>query len=403
MRIGFIDPSDWDYHVGSVDQHALGGSQSAACYLARTLVRKGHDVFYFNSTLAPGMHDGVDCRNWHRIAVAEAHALALDAVVCLLVAGLGRHLREIFAPKAMVLWNQHAHDQPAVQALRDPAEREAYDGFAMVSDWQRGEFAHTFGIDPGRMVVLRNAIAPTFAGLFPGGQSILAQKATPPILVYTSTPFRGLDLLLAAWPTIRTAVPDARLQVFSSMSVYHTSTADDEAAYGRLYRLCRETPGIEYFGSIPQPQLAIRLRAATMLAYPNTFPETSCIAVIEAMASGCRIVTSNLGALPETTAGFASLISGDNHGEAWLQQFSAEVVRVLGDQASRPAESELLLRRQVAHVNAACSWIARADEWVAWLATVCGESKPQRPRGLLALLARKVLRLSKRAPEAGDT
>jgi len=217
------------------------------------------------------------------------------------------------------------------------------------------------------MKVLRNAIAPTFAGLFAEGECITVQKTMPPVLAYTSTPFRGLDLLIAAFPQIRAAVPDARLRVFSSMRVYQSSAAEDEKAFGALYRRCRETEGVEYIGSLQQPELARELRKVAVLAYPNTFPETSCIGVMEALAAGCSVVTSRLGALPETGAGFARLISTGQSRESYVNEFVGQSMHILREPIERAGELESALRRQVTHLNQACTWPQRAREWSEWL------------------------------------
>jgi glycosyltransferase involved in cell wall biosynthesis len=184
------------------------------------------------------------------------------------------------------------------------------------------------------------------------------------VLAYTSTPYRGLDLLLRAFPRIRAAVPGVTLQVFSGMRLYGVAEAEEQERFGKLYERCRKTEGVEYVGSVPQPELARRLRAATVLAYPNTFPETSCIAVLEAMAAGCRVVTSELGALPETAGGFASLIPFGAGGDVYLDRFVEETVAVL-EHLDGTAEDHL--RRQVAHVQECGSWAGLADEWMRWL------------------------------------
>ena len=44
-----------------------------------------------------------------------------------------------------------------------------------------------------------------------------------------------------------------------------------------------------------------------LLFYPNTYSETCCTSVLEAMACRCNIISSNLGALSETSNGFANL------------------------------------------------------------------------------------------------
>ena len=158
-----------------------------------------------------------------------------------------------------------------------------------------------------RTVVQRNAIAPAFQAMFPPDTRVVKEKSGLQTMAYTSTPFRGLNVLLRLFPLIHTAVPHVRLKVFSSMQVYRVASAEDETEFGTLYQACRDTAGVEYVGSLSQPALAEQLKQVAVLAYPNTFPETSCIAVMEAMAAGCIVVTSELGPFPKRLPG-----SGDS-------------------------------------------------------------------------------------------
>jgi hypothetical protein len=93
-----------------------------------------------------------------------------------------------------------------------------------------------------------NGIAPAFENMFPAPALIRQSKSDPPILAYTSTPFRGLDLLLDAFPQIRNAIPGVRLQVFSGMKPYMMPQAEESTLFGQLYDRCRQTAGVEYIG-----------------------------------------------------------------------------------------------------------------------------------------------------------
>jgi len=285
-----------------------------------------------------------------------------DATIILNRAGWAGQIKPVLeAGTRFVLWMQHADDQPGALPLQDATERGYYDGFAFVSDWQRRRYVGAFGIDPARAGVMRNAIGPGFTGMFAGKSSVSAGKAWPPVLVYTSTPFRGLDVLLDVFPSIRARRQGVRLKVFSSMAVYHEPSGVDP--FEKLYAKARATEGVEYVGSVPQPVLAEELRKAAILAYPSTFAETSCISVMEAMAAGCRVVTTDLGALAETTDGFGLLVDS---GPGMAEAFGDACVRAI-DRASAP-DGEAELRAQVEHVNRTTTWAARAEEWVEWIA-----------------------------------
>jgi protein O-GlcNAc transferase len=368
MRIAFITRATLDFGVESAYQTPLGGSESALCYLAEALALLGNEVFLLNNTMAPGLSRGVRCLR------GESQVLkSLEPLDALIVQNFGGQTAElrflITSTTSLVLWTQHAHDQPAMRPLHDPAEHGAYNGIAFVSEWQRGHYIQHFGIDPRRCAVIRNGIGPAFGDLFADSVSIGAQKTWPPALAYASAPYRGLDLLLDVMPEIRRSVPGTTLKVFSNLQGQPVATDYTSAELGQLYRLCRRTEGVEYMGAVPQPVLARELRCVAALAYPNTFEETSCIAVLEAMAAGCQVVTSDLGALPETAAGFGRLIPVvDSTVVDFRRAFVDAVVDVLKplEHANR-AEIEARLRSQVSYVIGACTWPTLARQWVQWL------------------------------------
>ncbi len=82
-------------------------------------------------------------------------------------------------------------------------------------------------------------------------------------------------------------------------------------------------------GFVPQEELSYWYRAADAFVYPSQY-EGFGIPVLEAMAAGTPVITSNVSALPEVAGGAAILT--DPHDEAALQE---ALVHVLTDASTR--------------------------------------------------------------------
>jgi glycosyltransferase involved in cell wall biosynthesis len=364
MKLAFIDMIQMEYTADSPWHIPMGGTQAALCYLSIELAQQGHQVSVVNHASKPGHYRGVyfpEGETGRTVAFLGQQ----DAIIATRPFGLPLRRALPRGPTAPLLlcWIQHAADQRAVSLLENSEERDAWDHFALVSLWQAQRYHATFGIDQRRISIMRNAIAPFFA------EQPWTARAVPkedPLLVYTSTPFRGLDLLLDAFPLIRRAFPALRLRLFSSMKVYGLS----DEPYRPLYERAQSMPGVEWVGSIDQPRLAWEMAGADMLAYPSTFAETACIAAMEAMASGCLIATTDLGALPETLAGFGQMMPKvDDQNRAGAAEAYAELVlgmlrRAIADPAGHAAR----MSEQVRFARVVYSWPRLAKQWADWIA-----------------------------------
>jgi glycosyltransferase involved in cell wall biosynthesis len=257
--------------------------------------------------------------------------------------------------KKTIYWNQLSYDQDAVQALKDPKLVEQIDHFVFVSHWQAEMFRKIFNIPGYKTHVLKNASL----GVMPrnGG------KRDKVRLCYTSTPWRGLDVLLNAWEI---AKPDnCELHIFSSCQIYGPEFGENDVNYQSLYDKCTTLPGIVYRGSIPNFDLRKELPSFDILAYPNTFEETSCIAVIEALSAGLRVVTSNLGALPETTEGWARMYPYLRDPSLHASRFADILLEEI--ELIRKGKLDHNLNQQVNLYNTRWTWDYRIQEWLKFL------------------------------------
>ena len=280
-----------------------------------------------------------------------------------LMARLPENYKEVFSifnylsyadfTKKTIYWNQLSYDQNAIEPLKDPEVINKIDHFVFVSHWQAEMFRKMFNIPGYKTSVIKNA----HTGV--GKRHVSARDTVR--LCYTSTPWRGLDVLLRAWEILQPK--NCELHIFSSTQIYgkdFAATAED--GYKHLYDKCQELEGVVYRGSIPNQELKAELPTFDILAYPNTFEETSCIAVIEALATGLRVVTSNLGALPETTEGWARMYTYKVDGETHAQHFSKVLEQEILSIRQGKLNNHLQEQMQV-YANR-WSWNERINEWI---------------------------------------
>ena len=349
MRVVFFDPIPWDYLPATPVDSGLGGAQSAAIYLAAELARRGHDVIFVNHTKAPGDYDGI---RFTGAGPQGTDALLTPADVIIVInAAVGQELRAGGVKAPLVLWAQHAADQPSMRQLQ--LERAAWSKVVCVSEWQAEKYAETWLADNPE--VIYTGVAPCFVAE-PIRHPWYIER-DPPVLAYTSTPFRGLDVLLEAFPLIRGGYPEATLKVFSSMAVY--SVTDDP--YRGLYEKARSMEGVEYVGSVGQRALAGELARCAALVYPSTFAETFCIAAAEALAVGCELVTTRLGALPEIYIADAWTCQPDRDG--LVEVFADRTVKMLRSLERRRLGAAAERVHRIERYRREFSWSARAVQW----------------------------------------
>jgi len=367
MNWVFVDPLLWDYDVNTPMVQALGGSQSAMCYLAKALARRGHHVAMRTATTNPREIDGVGCYSCH--GFPDELFRRPDTIVVVLngPAEFAADYRPLLAGGApLVLWTQVTPNLTTMMALCDAACEAMWDRVVCVSNWQKAEFHERLDVPLAKMDVLKNAIGPAFERLFRDRDDLAEAKGGTVRLAYTSAPFRGLDVLLLRFPELRRRHGNCELHIYSSLQVYSEGGARDK--YQPMYAWCRATEGAVYHGSLAQPQLAAQLRVASILAYPSTFEETSCIAALEAMAAGALVITSDFGALVETCGAWGRYIPPLRPPRT-REEFEADFLQALDSATARiAAEPEAFAIQQFEQVramNEGYTWDVRAAEWEA--------------------------------------
>jgi glycosyltransferase involved in cell wall biosynthesis len=254
--------------------------------------------------------------------------------------------------KKMVYWNQLSYDQDAVRFMSFPENIEKLHKIVFVSHWQAEQFRKLFNIPGSKTHVIKNACI--------GMEKRACIKRDKIKICYTSTPWRGLDVLLKSWEILNPQ--GCELHIFSSCQIYGPAYSSEDQKYQYLYDWCDRLPNVVYRGSIPNSNLREEMTGFDILAYPCTFEETSCIAVIDALCAGLRVICSSIGALPETTEGWARIYSYEDdrisHAETFAKILEEEIENI------KSGALEEQLAHQADSYNDRWCWDGRIEEWI---------------------------------------
>ena len=196
--------------------------------------------------------------------------------------------------KLNILYCHDLAEDPENKILQNEGWKQ-FDHFVFVSQWQRDQYILFHGLPYSKCSVIPNAVEKKFN---PPESPEHTGKIN---FIYHTTPHRGLELVYPIFDALSKEYDNIHLDVYSSFAIYGWAQRDQP--YVDLFTRIHNHPNMTYHGSVPNEQVITALEKADVFLYPNIWKETSCIALIEAVKSGCLCIHPNYGALSETAAG----------------------------------------------------------------------------------------------------
>ena len=194
----------------------------------------------------------------------------------------------------------------AYRRLNYPRSARAADAIIINSQSLRSEVEQYLQVDPRKLKLIYEAVDHELFRPGDAGEAraqVKSHGVTKPYVLFVSSmwPYKNCDGLLRAWAKARAQLPGRQLVV--------VGPGRDEKYYAGLHTLADElgiSGEVVFTGGVPLEDTVAFYRAADVFAYPS-LNETFGLPILEAMACGCPVVTSNTTAMPETAGGAAVL------------------------------------------------------------------------------------------------
>jgi glycosyltransferase involved in cell wall biosynthesis len=194
----------------------------------------------------------------------------------------------------------------AYRRLGYPRSARIAEAIIINSESLRSEIKRHLEVDDRKLRLIYEAVD---HDLFQPGDAAEARArlasygVTKPFVLFVSSmwPYKNCDGLLRAWAHARADFGDRQLAIVGPIR--------DEKYGAALHALVAELgirDDVVFVGGVPLDETVRFYQAADVFAYPS-FNETFGLPILEAMACGCPVVTSDTSAMPETAGGAAVL------------------------------------------------------------------------------------------------
>ena len=257
--------------------------------------------------------------------------------------------------KINILWMHHYVNQKETENLKNKEYINKLNYIVFNSNWNFENFKIQYKIPENKSIVLKNAI----------NKIDFKNKTKDKIsLIYHTTPWRGLELLLKVFKKINKE--NVELNVCSSTIIYGKKFHDSyEKKFQKLFDDCKNTKNVNFHGYKGNSSILEMLKEVHIFSYPSIWTETSCISAIEAMAAGCEVVTTNLGALKETCSPFAKFVNFEKNLHSLELNYLSSLIDSINNFWSE--DNQQKLKKQREKINQIYSWETRKVEWTDFL------------------------------------
>lgn len=264
----------------------------------------------------------------------------------------------------------HLHDlpwDPETSHLKDENNRNKFHKIVYCGQWQMNMYNAYLGIpQDNKVCVIDTAIEPfTF-------QEINKPDPNKEIrLIYTSTPQRGLNILVPVFEKLCEVYDNIVLDVFSSFKIYGWEESDKQ--FEQLFDRCRNHPRINYHGFASNKVVREHLAKAHVLAYPSIWQECNSQSLIEAMSAGCVCVHPNYAGLSDTSGSITIQYNWEKDIVTHASVFYAVLEDVI--KSLRTNNMEPYLGFQKTYADYRYNWTKIAGEWNSLCASLLYENE----------------------------
>jgi glycosyltransferase involved in cell wall biosynthesis len=219
-------------------------------------------------------------------------------------------------PRSLVIHMKTMHAYTAPEALARlprlyrrmnyPRTARLADAIIINSESLRSEIQQYLEVDERKFRLIPEAVDHDLFKTGDAGEAfahVAHHGVTQPFVLFVSSlwPYKNCDGLLRAWALARADLGDRQLAI--------VGPGADQKYLAQLHSLAAElgiSDDVVFVGGVPLEETVRFYRAADLFVYPS-LNETFGLPILEAMACGCPVVTSDTSAMPETAGGAAIL------------------------------------------------------------------------------------------------